>query len=762
MKALIRNVENFLRIENPPFRDAAIFEEDQVSKIRFTIRFAFNAVIAANDGNPTVKLRLLRAQSSPSKSLAASKYFSLKTIGERAKFYSEMDGSDVIYKQDFNILRSLPDDKLSSLKNGLPINYEYTTSVQVVSDSLETESEDPLATRKYLIGLLEKGIDPAAISENFPVIDATRGIEDKHTASRESNYTRQVEKKSSQTLSSVNSEFALFEQEVVMDLDKFSKATVYEFLYAGFRERRPTRSRVLINVDASSIIAKIRGYTETTQTKSFEKRIDSVYAIVPDAFTEARLSVPKISRVVKLLDSGEYSTNFTGLISGRPSSSNGRSKFTARQEPDIFPFYIQENAGVVEAKIDRLPPETIRVDVLARVLSAGQGRYSIVGSLSTGFSSSVSIPLNLSANDTKYEIRIAACDIHSRVTQSSNSIIYDSKRTFSGATLSVTSPESAGQKRKKVFVSATLTSSGRQDLVNIIEQLNSAGISSDIIASIKNDPTSYSQIFSFRAEIITLSDGKQTFSQEFSPGNAAAAVEYSFNSTDPVGTVLTISLGMKSPDALVPAQSRYRFGKFAGRFRQSQPSAASIERNQKSGESFDYVDTGIKKTILISESSQPDTISNIEVSKTFRSSVLLSWKYDGPVREVDHFQVFGSYEGYECLLGCSFLSLSFEDKILANRVGSVTYSVRPIFLNMVPGNRASITIKNEKSLPDILDSTFSQGKSWLPITYESERKKQAESDFEVRQSQNDLVVSPNSIKRKFVQRVPARSKGGPS
>jgi hypothetical protein len=169
---------------------------------------------------------------------------------------------------------------------------------------------------------------------------------------------------------------------------------------------------------------------------------------------------------------------------------------------------------------------------------------------------------------------------------------------------------------------------------------------------------------------------------------------------------------MKSPDTLVPAQSGFRFGLFGGSFRKSQPSGASLERNKRSGESFDYADTGVKVTVFVPPRNQRGELTELSASKTLRASTLISWKYDGDINEVDHFQVLGAAGEDECLLGCSFRSLSFEDSVLSTRVGTIRYTVRPIYLDLSMGNPAVIYQETDTTLPEVLSPNFKQGARW--------------------------------------------------
>jgi len=86
-------------------------------------------------------------------------------------------------------------------------------------------------------------------------------------------------------------------------------------------------------------------------------------------------------------------------------------------------------------------------------------------------------------------------------------------------------------------------------------------------------------------------------------------------------------------------------------------------------------------------------ISEINVISTPWKTNLLEWAISGGnPNEIDHFQImtFSELTGVETLLSCTFKSLKFEDFVFSKNLGSLRYSVRPIYLDFSTGDWMSI------------------------------------------------------------------------
>ena len=743
MRAIIQNVPGVLRVESPPFRTAEyVTKEDGSQVIRVRIQFAFDAVRAVSEGRPTVNLtmrsRPARSYQKPLTPKSISLKEAARALDELVKSQDEgvqgagtregagVQRANVIASKrfTFDLLSSIPDTSILSLKAREPVQYDYLQSLRASATAQAPESNSSLTTgREYLLSLVSNGIDPASISENFPSADPTTGKKDAHAPASFSFYTTKIPRISEISSRYILSNFLIFEQEVELTREEFASLTFYEFDYRGTAANTATQSKTSVSISSSELLTQLDSYTDSADgpVQSFYRRQDSYYAILPEAFSaENRFTnsnTPSVVRHHSSLISGEsLSPRFRSSLSGRASSSNGKGSKTARQEPDVFPFFVQIDGTRKSVRVAKLPPDTKRIEVLARGMSRGQVDFQVVATTSDASLASVGIPIGLPQTNSTYELKLRVYDSRGRSITSSNTVTCGNKALYAGAQINVSAARLVGATQSSVSIGAGFTDSGRQDLTNLISQLTSAGVGADVISSISSESSLYSQIFSFRVETLALSTGEQSYSRELAPSANSPSAEFVFNSSDPLGTVLTISLGMKSPDALVPAQSGFRFGLFGGSFRKSQPSGASLERNKRSGESFNYADTGVKVTVFVPPRNQRGDLTELSASKTLRASTLIRWKYDGDINEVDHFQVLGAAGEDECLLGCSFRSLSFEDSVLSTRVGTVRYTVRPIYLDLSMGNPAVIYQETDTTLPEVLSPNFKQGARWQLVS----------------------------------------------
>ena len=128
----------------------------------------------------------------------------------------------------------------------------------------------------------------------------------------------------------------------------------------------------------------------------------------------------------------------------------------------------------------------------------------------------------------------------------------------------------------------------------------------------------------------------------------------------------------------------------------------SVETN------IDLLSTGVEVYADFSADKYQPKIYDLNLRKTYVNSNLLSWKLDGDLGIVDHFQVYALADGVEALIGCShpfskFGMYQYEDFELYNRVGTVTYRVTPILTNFTASTGdTKISITRKSNLPDFL------------------------------------------------------------
>lgn len=724
MRFISRNVDGVLRVENPPFRVASISEVNGEEVVKLRIRFAFDAIRAVNEGKLTVKLVLRKNSTKSARKKLLPQTISLK---EAARSLAAISSSGVSSSSlefstkefVFDLLDSIPDESIRLLKAGEKIKYEYLKTVrsQVQEQITETLSQKSNA-KEYMLSLVSTGIDPATLSETFPVPDPVTGKNEKKQKSKFNFFTRKVTRLNDFENEFILSNFLIFEKEIELSKQEFIEHPFYEFDYLGIQERSATKSSVKIKLDIFEVLNNLDVYSQQNlqnEDKVFEKRIDSYFAINSGQFSGVnRLSTsPSIVRTVNPAISKDKSASpFKSKVYGNASSPNGKGFSTLRQEPDIFPLFVTSNEEGTIVDLLKSPPGTVRVEILAKNLTKKELAYKVLAASPANSGSRISIPVTLENKNSVYEIKVRSYDLKGRATLSSNTVTFSNKLSYQGATISVSQVRKISSGQSSISIGASLTNSGRQDLTGIISQLTAAGVSEEVLNTLRTDSSLYSEIFSFRVEETSLSTGIQRFSKELTPSADSPNAEYVFASSDPLGTVLTISLGMKSPDSLIPSQSNFRFGKFGGFYRQSQPSFASLEKNKKSGEQFDYTDTGVKVTVFVPPEPTTGEILELTATRTFRSSTFLRWTYSGDLSGVDHFQILGSSFDSECLLGCAYGTLSFEDTVLSERIGISKYSVRPVYSDLSTGNPAEVYQTVNSSLPKILSPKFNQGSTW--------------------------------------------------
>ena len=727
MRFITRNVDGVLRVENPPFRVASISEVDGEELVKLRIRFAFDAIRAVNEGRPTVNLVLRKNSRESARKQLLPKTISLKEAARSISSISQSKTSSFNSTQlenqtkefVFDLLDSMPDESIRSLKAGEKVKYEYLKTVKAqfqepVVEILSQRSN----SKEYMLSLVSRGIDPATLSETFPVPDPVTGKNEKKQKSKFNFFTRKTTRLNDFENEYILSNFLIFEKEIELSKQEFIEYPFYEFDYLGLQEGSATKSSVKIELDIFEVLNNLSIYLQQNlqdEDKVFEKRIDSYFAINSGKFSGVdRLSTsPSIVRTVNpSIAKNKPVAPFKSNVYGNASSPNGRGFSTLRQEPDVFPFFISSNEEGTVINLLKSPPSTSRVEVLAKNLTKKDLTYKVIALSFANSESRVSIPITLESKNSIYELKIRSYDLKSRATLSSNTVTFSNKLSYQGAKINVSQIRKTSSGQSSILIGAALTDSGRQDLTGIISQLTSAGVSEEVLRTLRTDSSLYSEIFSFRVEETSLSTGIQRFSKELTPSADSPNSEYVFTSSDPLGTVLTISLGMKSPDSLIPSQPNFRFGKFGGFYRQSQPSFASLEKNKKSGEQFDYTDTGVKVTVFVPPETNTGEILELSASRTFRSSTFLRWTYNGDLSVVDHFQILGTAFDSECLLGCAYGTLSFEDTVLSERVGISKYSVRPVYSDLSTGTSAEVYQTINSSLPKILSPKFIQGSTW--------------------------------------------------
>jgi len=736
MRALAKFTSGVLRVESPPISRVRLFRSPNRNEplVYVTIRFAFNSIRVVADGGRTVRLELKTsvnpqiATASTQSGVSSDPSFS--SISSIELQHDKNVKSVTVAIHNFDVMRSLPDSAIPSLKSGYPIQYNYLQSVPATQEIASAPAK-PQSDRDYLLSKLQAGIDPATLREPFPVLDPAKSSSNAMSKLLPSYYTRPVASQSDYRRMKIYSAYQIFEQEVEMTLREFLSSSVYEFSYLD-RTGTPIEY-VEVNVRPSLIISEMEKLalsdpsgkitdnnvfnSSIVSDVSFVRDIISVGSLTSTEFTgednQSRSKKPKIKRTHYFSEGlGRLSIPFKSEVYGLPSKRSKVSGQSNSSKPSIVPFYVTNDAINSVVIIKKLPPGSISVAVMVRNMTKGERTFVELARTRIANENNVRVPITFPETDCTYETKIISYDRKQRKKESCNVVVYENRTQYSNASLRVSPPALIGDQKVKFKITADFTDSGRQDLTNLINSINASGVSPTILSAdgYVSDPNLYSEVFSCKIERIDLETGEQSYTKEISIGSTG--FDFIDKVSSSAGAVYVFSLGIKSPSSLIPSQPLYKFGTFGGRYLQSLPSDAALTRDSKSGADFSIIDSGIKRVIEVPTTRLRGSVSQIFLTKTMRDSNLIEWLYDGDLTEVDHFQVFGSADGVECLLGCSFRVTAFEDRELYERVGVVKYRVRPVYLDLTPGDSFEISTYRPKTLPSILEVNFVNGQAW--------------------------------------------------
>lgn len=259
-----------------------------------------------------------------------------------------------------------------------------------------------------------------------------------------------------------------------------------------------------------------------------------------------------------------------------------------------------------------------------------------------------------------------------------------------------------------------LSSKNDSTAANVI--LQSAAISETIIPPDKKE---YSDILTFRVKTRSFSSvSPEEIMPERSGSTSDGFVNWddvNFTTSDRLyGKVYNFSLGMRDPNALQTNQSGYKWGKAGGFQRASLPSNLKTDRSSSTLVPFEEVEAGAIFTIFEEGNialTNPPSIVQLSVS-IIPSFNQIEWSFQGAADTtfLDHVQVYGTYAGTEKLLGTSFRTNFYRDKLLWNLPGDVTYRVVPVYNDYTFGDSRGITFRSmESTLPRIVMSDFANG-----------------------------------------------------
>ena len=736
MRALTKFQTDYLRVENPPITRIDPVLENGSYFLNVKICFAYNAVKASSGFGRAVRLEL-KTGANPavpsSTSAGRAPSLSIATILEKKHIEKLADSSRGVFV--FDVLKAVPDYSIAALAAGRLIEYQYLQAVTSPSVA-QTDVRQRISPPEYLIGKLRAGVDPATLRENFPVPDPAKSSKSivTYDSVLDDYFTRPTTRSSAYINARKLSNFAIFEETIKLALEDFVSLTAYEFSFLS-SDGTP-REFVEVNVDTAAIVSQMKkieltdtdgvdlNYSLDGQLPRLEQYVRTIRSI--DSLTSSEFNLNQeglsagqigVTRRHYTKTSGEVRTpKFESEVFPRGGVSSQLSKITnktTQNKPFVIPFYIDNDGQQLRVKITKVPQEARRLSVLARNITRNDLTFTEIASGIISTRPSDSITLGPLRDDCTYEFKIETIDLKMRSRVSANSLVYYYKVPRIGASIGVSQPALIGDQGVKFSVSVNLTPAGNGDIRDVNKNNDAAGVPGSTTSDDSSNPASYNDVYTYRVEKINLDTGEQVYTRELPISESLT--EYIDEVDTQNGAVFVFSLASKSVTSSYSTQAGYKWGYFGGRPLTSLPSSLSLANASIAGPEFTLIDSGVKKVIYVATTRLRGAVSSISLSKTMRETNLLEWEYSGDDTEVDHFQVLGSADGVECLLGCSFRSNTFEDAVLYGRVGIVRYTIRPVYLSMEIGAPFSVSVRKLSTLPPIIEEGFSNGQSSITL-----------------------------------------------
>lgn len=445
-----------------------------------------------------------------------------------------------------------------------------------------------------------------------------------------------------------------------------------------------------------------------------------------DNFVKNLRGDPIITRTIK-------GNSFIGRVIKRVSINRGKSEGGL----DIIPFFPQRNGDYLEIKIRNVPENIIALSLQRRRPTHHDDFINIGDEIhltNEGFS--VTFVDTTLVDDTHYEYRLRFVDNRSNIRFSANKVPYHfvSTNLSDAITATITSIDTNPVKDRNADAprfSLSVLSAAKDKGVEYIRKLMSTiGVPEATIQSAIDSPENYSKFVVYEVIRYNLRTGDidslgVQFEQNFTDDSALSeTTKYSvtpLNFFDNYRYVL--KFGLRAPSSLIPTQTNpiidprtglpYAFNSYKFKSRRlstNLPSNAEMTKTLRGSveTNIDLLSIGVEVYADFSADKYQPKIYDLNLRKTYVNSNLLSWKLDGDLGIVDHFQVYALADGVEALIGCAhpfskFGMYQYEDFELYNRVGTVTYRVTPILTNFTASTGdTKISITRKSNLPDFL------------------------------------------------------------
>jgi len=401
----------------------------------------------------------------------------------------------------------------------------------------------------------------------------------------------------------------------------------------------------------------------------------------------------------------------------------------SKQDSDNVRFQVTRKLNTLTIKVKKLASEIVESIILRRDITRNEESFS---HLSTDAFKSRSIDRAPTfIDDTcedghNYEYAIGLIDKFGSLEVSDQKVRYTFLRKQDGVSLTVSDVTSRlvrdGGNTTRIVTFRLNPKQVKDRNSTQIAVLQSNNIPTDTISDTVSSPTSYEPIFYFEITREDLDTGESErcgifTSREFTDDSARPETELPLSPLKTFGNYkYIIKLGLESAAALIPTQYALaisRDGKkyplHSYKFRKSDRISYSLPSEQElqgaSTTLFNLIDTGVESFVNVTGAKQNVSVSSVDVVRDPGGFNTIRWKIAGEEGIIDHYRIYASADGLECLLGCALRTQGdnvFYDSEMFDRVGLVTYRVAPVLLDFRESTSASDTILTLRSEPDFI------------------------------------------------------------
>lgn len=401
----------------------------------------------------------------------------------------------------------------------------------------------------------------------------------------------------------------------------------------------------------------------------------------------------------------------------------------SKQDSDDVKFQISRRINDLIIKVKKVAPAVTETILLRRNITRNEGSFSHLSTDASKCRSTSRAPLFI--DDTceeghDYEYALGLIDKFGSLEVSEQKVRYSYLRRQEGISLRVTDVQSrlqrTGGNSVRTISFTIVPNQRRQKNATQFAILQSNNIPTDSVDDAVKSTTSYEPIFFFDITRENIDTGEiercGTFTSTSFVDDSASP-----DSTLPLTPLkafsnyrYTIKLGLEPASALIPTQyalaiskdgkkyplHSYKFTKI-DRLNNATPSEQELQGATRT--LFGLIDTGIETSVSVTGRKQTVSLVNADVTRNSRGFNTIRWNVAGNVEIIDHFRIYASADGVECLLGCALPNGGenvFFDSEMFDRVGLVTYRVAAVLLDFSETASVTDTIFTLRSEPDFI------------------------------------------------------------